>query len=282
MEIPIEQTVPPRLLTRADCAWRGAGIFAGTGAAMGVANWHTLLLEAFSNGSSSQPVGFWAWWQLALLLIRFGPLLALLGALLGWYHCEAVLPEEERERQLRAPGVWLLWLPRMFLHLFFYGLLIFVCACLTVPLEVASATLEILGRAAPPSRGRPRLTAPCWTFAAFLGWPRAGTLYDEGHTLWLAEFRRSLGLFSPLPLLLALFMVVWARQVPMESVFPWPWPLLTFWLGDYLLLWHVLHLHGAGRLAVGKWSPRFSLRTLLLAVLAWGAWLTLLTWVWRE
>ena len=64
----------------------------------------------------------------------------------------------------------------------------------------------------------------------------------------------------------------------------WPWTVvLTFWLGDYLLLLHLLRYHVAGHMA--PWTPmrpQFSLRTLVLAVLAWGAYLTGLQLVWGE
>ena len=278
VEIPIEQTAPPRLLTRADCAWRGAGIFAATAAAVGVVGCALWDLRLAESPRMIHPDLLWEY----RFAVMFCPPLAVLGALLGWYHCESVQPAEENTGCLRVLCVWALCLPRAIGHGLFYTYVTLLCAGLIVPLVIISAILKALNKGAPPAWEFPRVTAHFWTFVAFLGWRRAGVVYEDGERTSFAELQGSLALLWPLPLLFALFLMVFGTWSAEKDVPAWLWPFLTFWLGDYLLLWHVLRLHAAGRLAVGKWSPRFSLRGLMLAVLAWGAWLTALTWVWRE
>jgi hypothetical protein len=277
---PIEQTAPPRLLTRADCAWRGAGIFAGTAAVLGVVGCAFWDLRLAENPQMIHPGLLWDHLRFAA---TFCPPLAVLGALLAWYHYESVQPVEENTGCLRAFCILALCLPRAVCHGLFYTYVAILCAVLIAPLAAISPLVKAsLRKEASSAWEASRLIAHYWTFVAFLGWPQAGALYEDDQRTSLAEMQRSLALLCPLPLLFALFLMALGTWNAEKDVPAWLWPFLTFWLGDYLVLWHVLRLHAAGRVAVAEWSPRFSLRALVLAVLAWGAWLTLLTWVWRE
>jgi hypothetical protein len=282
-ERPIEQTAPPRLLTRADCAWRGAGIFAGTSLGL-VAVASAIPALCLSENPHVINTGVLLDWL--PFLATFLPPFAVLGVLLGWYHCESVQPDEEAKSYLDQVSIWLLLVPRSIVHSPFYTHLAILCTGLMVPVVLVSALLKALSKGASPSWQIQRLAAPLWTLVAFLAWPRAGALYEDDERTSLTEFVRNLAFVSPLPILLIVLLTAWISanedQYSVHRQIALLWPLFTFWLGDYLLLWHVLRLHAAGRLAVAEWSPRFSLRALVLAVLAWGAWLTALTWVWRE